>query len=119
VTAVGEYAAFVLYQKKGADIAFVAPPDGLPATPLLVGAVNKVPHPETAKLFIDWAMSLRGQKFYQDNMNLIYASVRDDAPPMITGARLSEFKLLTPTDLNDYLASHDEFNKVWGAMLGL
>jgi iron(III) transport system substrate-binding protein len=119
VTAVGEYAAFVLYQKKGADIAFVAPPDGLPATPLLVGAVNKAPHPETAKLFIDWAMSLRGQKFYQDNMNLIYASVRDDAPPMITGARLSEFKLLTPTDLNDYLASHDEFNKVWGAMLGL
>jgi hypothetical protein len=64
-------------------------------------------------------MSLRGQKFYQDNMNLIYASVRNDAPPMVTGARLSEFKLLTPTDLNDYLASHDEFNKVWGAMLGL
>src|SRR5277367_5148869 len=119
VTSVGEYAAYVLYQKKGANIGFVAPPDGLPATPLVVGAVNKAPHPEVAKLFVDWAMSLRGQKFYQDNLNLIYASVRDDAPPMLTGARLRDFKLLAPTDLNDYLASNDEFLKVWAAMLGL
>lgn len=119
VTAVGEYAAYVLYQKKGADIGFVAPPDGLPATSLVVGAVNRAPHPEVAKLFIDWAMSLRGQKFYQDNPNLIYGSIRDDAPAMLTGAKLSEFKLLAPTDMADYVASHDEFNKVWSAMLGL
>ncbi len=119
VTAVGEYAAYVLYQKKGAAIGFVAPPDGLPATPLVVGAVSKAPHPEVSKLFIDWAMSLRGQKFYQDNLNLIYASVRDDAPPMLTGVRLRDFKLLAPTDLADYLASHDEFLKEWNAMLGL
>jgi iron(III) transport system substrate-binding protein len=119
VTSVGEYAAYVLYQKKGADIGFVAPPDGLPATPLVVGAVNKAPHPETAKLFVDWAMSLRGQNFYQQNMNLIYASVRDDAPPMVTGMRLRDFKLLAPTDMNDYLNSHGEFLKVWGGMLGL
>jgi iron(III) transport system substrate-binding protein len=119
VTAVGEYAAYVLYQKKGADIAFVAPPDGLPATPLVVGAVSNAPHPETAKLFVDWAMSLRGQKFYQDNMDLIYASVRDDAPPMVTGMRLRDFKILAPTDMNDYLGAHDQFLKVWGGMLGL
>jgi iron(III) transport system substrate-binding protein len=119
VTSVGEYAAYVLYQKKGANVGFVAPPDGLPATPLVVGAVNKAPHPEVAKLFVDWAMSLRGQKFYQDNLNLIYASVRDDAPPMLTGARLRDFKLLAPTDMADYLGSHDTFLKEWGAMLGL
>ena len=119
ITAVGEYAAHVLYEKKGANIGFVAPPDGLPATPLVGGAVSKAPHPETAKLFVDWAMSLRGQKFYQDNMNLIYGSVRKDAPPMVTGVRLSDFKLLAPTDMADYLGSHDQFNKEWSAMLGL
>jgi hypothetical protein len=64
-------------------------------------------------------MSLRGQKFYQDNLNLIYASVRDDAPPMVTGVRLKDFKLLAPDDLNDYLNSHDAFLKEWSAMLGL
>jgi iron(III) transport system substrate-binding protein len=119
VTAVGEYAAYVLYQKKDANIGFVAPADGLPATPLVVGAVNRAPHPEVSKLFVDWAMSLRGQKFYQDDLNLIYGSVRDDAPPMLTGARLRDFKLLAPTNLAEYVASHDEFNKVWSAMLGL
>ena len=85
----------------------------------MVGALNRAPHPEVATLFVDWAMSLRGQQFYQDNLNLIYASVRDDAPPMLTGVRLRDFKLLAPTDLADYVASHDEFNKVWSAMLGL
>ena len=48
-------------QERGAEVEFVAPPDGLVATPLIVGAVNKAPHPEAAKLFVDWAMSKRGQ----------------------------------------------------------
>ncbi len=70
ICALAEYAAYMLYKEKGADIEFVAPPDGLPATPLIVGAVNKAPHPEAAKLFVDWAMSNRGQTFYQNHPNL-------------------------------------------------
>ena len=45
VCALAEYAAYVLYKEKGAAIEFVAPEDGLPATPLLVGVVDKAPHP--------------------------------------------------------------------------
>ena len=116
-----EYAAYVLYKDKAPDIAWVAPDDGLPGTPLLVGAVNRAPHPEAAKLFVDWAMSLRGQTFYQNEPNLIYGSLRGDAPPMLTGLRLRDFKLLTPTanEFDDYLASHDAFLKEWNGMLGL
>jgi iron(III) transport system substrate-binding protein len=119
VCALAEYAGYFLYKEKGADIEFVAPPDGLPATPIVVGAVSKAPHPEAAKLFVDWAMSARGQKYYQDNPNLIYGSVRTDAPPMPGGKRLSDFKLLFPTDYADYLASRDAFTKEWNSMLGL
>src|SRR6202045_1837106 len=119
VTAIGEYAAYVLYKEKGAEVEFVAPEDGLPATPLLVGMVSKAPHPEAAKLFVDWAMSARGQAFYQDNPNLIYGSLRKDAPPMRTGERLRDFKLLSPEDYPDYMASRDLFTKEWNAMLGL
>jgi iron(III) transport system substrate-binding protein len=119
VCALAEYAAYVLYKEKGAAIEFVAPEDGLPATPLLVGIVDKAPHPEVAKLFVDWAMSNRGQAFYQSNPNLIYGSLRTDAPPMPTGKRLSDFKLLTPTDYADYLESRDKFTKDWNGMLGL
>ena len=57
MTALAEYSAYVLYKQRGADVEFVGPPEGLVATPLIVGAVNKAPHPEAAKLFVDWAMS--------------------------------------------------------------
>src|SRR5690242_11883277 len=52
VCALAEYAAYVLYKERGANIELVLPPDGLPATPLVLGAVDKAPHPEAAKLFI-------------------------------------------------------------------
>jgi hypothetical protein len=46
MTALAEYSAYVLYKQRGADVEFVGPPEGLVATPLIVGAVNKAPHPE-------------------------------------------------------------------------
>ncbi len=121
VCACAEYGAYVLYKDKAPDIVWVAPPDGLTGTPLIVGAVERAPHPECAKLFVDWAMSLRGQKFYQDNKNLIYGSLRSDAPPMVTGLRLKDFKILTPTgkEIPDYLASHPTFLKQWNQIIGL
>ena len=60
VCALAEYAGYTLFKEKGAEIDFVAPPDGLPATPALIGVVNRAPHPEAAKLFVDWALSNRG-----------------------------------------------------------
>ena len=119
LTAIGEYPAYILFKSKGAKVAFVAPTDGLVATPLVVGAVSKAPHPEASKLFVDWAMSKRGQAWYQTNPNLYYGSVRTDAPPMPTGVKLSDFKLLYPTDWNEYAAQSPTFLKEWNGMLGL
>ena len=119
VCALAEYAAYILYKDKGAEVDFVAPEDGLPATPLVVGMLDKAPHPQAARLFVDWAMSNRGQAFYQSNPNLIYGSLRSDAPPMATGKRLRDFKLLFPADFADYMASQNTYNKEWNAMLGL
>jgi iron(III) transport system substrate-binding protein len=119
VCALAEYAGYLLHKEKGAPIAFVAPPDGLPAGPLLNGVVDKAPHPEAARLFVDWLMSPRGQAHYQNNPFLYYGSVRKDAPAMPGGTRLRDFKLLTPTDMDAYMASRETFNKDWNAMLGL
>ena len=119
ITAIGEYPAYILFKSRGAKVEFVAPPDGLVATPLVVGAVNKAPHPEASKLFVDWAMSKRGQAWYQTNPNLYYASVRTDAPPMPTGVSLTQFKLLYPTDWDEYSKQSVTFLKEWNGMLGL
>ena len=114
-----EYAGYTLFAEKGADIEFVAPPDGLPATAFFIGVVNRAPHPEAAKLFVDWALSKRGQAVYQNQKILLYGSLRTDAPTMPTGKRLADFKLLFPTDWNDYVASHPVFVKEWNSIMGL
>ena len=119
VCALAEYAGYVLVKDKGADIEFVGPADGLPATPIVLGIPTKAPHPEAAKLFIDWALSLRGQAVYQNAKILLYGSVRSDAPAMVTGMRLSDFKLLFPSDWADFVESHGTFVKEWNAIMGL
>ncbi|HEX5531124.1 MAG TPA: extracellular solute-binding protein [Methylomirabilota bacterium] len=119
VCALAEYAGYTLFKEKGAEIDFVSPPDGLPATPALIGVVNRAPHPEAAKLFLDWALSNRGQAVNQTQTILLYGSVRSDAPPMATGKKLTDFKLLFPTDWADFQASHGAFVKEWNAMMGL
>jgi iron(III) transport system substrate-binding protein len=119
ICAVAEWAAVTLYLEKSAPIEFVAPADGLTVTPLIVGMVSKAPHPEAAKLFIDWAMSNRGQAVYQNEKNLYYGSLRSDAPPMPGGKRLRDFKLLFPADWNDYISKQETFTKEWNAILGL
>src|SRR5712664_2352753 len=114
-----EYAGYTLFAEKGAEIEFVAPPDGLPATAFFIGVVNRAPHPEAAKLFVDWALSKRGQAVYQNQKILLYGSVRNDAGPMPTGKRLPDFKLLSPTDWDDYVVSHPVFVKDWNGIMGL
>jgi len=119
ICALAEYAGYLLQKEKGAPIVFVAPTDGLPASPLLNGIVDKAPHPEAARLFVDWLMSPRGQNHYQGNKFFYYGSVRKDAPPMPDGTRLRDYKLLVPKDMAAYTASQDAFNKEWNSMLGI
>jgi iron(III) transport system substrate-binding protein len=119
VCGMAEYAGYILVKEKGADIELVEPPDGLTATPIVLGIPTKAPHPEAAKLFIDWALSARGQAVYQNAKILLYGSVRADAPPMATGKRLSDFKLLFPSDWSDFVESHGVFVKEWNAIMGL
>jgi iron(III) transport system substrate-binding protein len=115
-----EYAGYLLVKEKGAPVAFVAPEDGLPASPLLCGIADRGPSPEASRLFIDWQMSLRGQNHQQTNQYLYYGSVRKDAPPMPGGQRLKDYKLLSPTnEMEPFVASREAFNKEWNAMLGL
>lgn len=119
ICALAEWAGFQLVKDKGAPVALVIPPDGLPATPLATGIVDKAPHPEAAKLFLDWLMSPRGQQVYQTNPFFYYPSLRKDAAPMPGGMKLADFKLLFPQDLAAYSAVHPTFVKEWNGMMGL
>lgn len=118
ICGLAEWAGYLLVKQKGAHVAFVTPPDGMPATPTAAGVVNKAPHPEAARLFIDWLASPRGQQILQNNPYLYYPSLRKDAQPM-GDIKLSELKLLLPTDVPEMTAAMPVFVKQWNDIMGL
>ncbi|MCJ2023453.1 extracellular solute-binding protein [Methylobacterium sp. J-067] len=118
ICGMAEWAGYQLAKDKGAPVRFVVPEDGAPTATLATGLATKAPHPQAARLFLDWLMSQRGQAVYQNNPFYYYPSLRRDAPPMPGGANLREYKLLFP-DIEKLAQSHSAFVKEWNGMMGL
>ncbi len=112
-----QYSGYLQFKAKGAPIAFVYPEAGLPAGPETWGLVADAPHPAAAQLFMDWFLSVPGQKAYGDALFL--NSARDDVPPPAGGVKPGQLKLLFPADWNKFLATRTEFARFWDQMTGL
>jgi iron(III) transport system substrate-binding protein len=113
----GQYSAYLLAKAKGAPVEFVFPEEGLALTPGVLGVVAEAPHPNAARLFMDWFLSLSGQKTYDEIGSL--SSPRLDAPPPPGGLPLDKVKLLYPKDWQAFLATHDQFVKTWAKVTGV
>jgi hypothetical protein len=118
ITAIGEYPAYILFKDKGAKLNSSRRPMGWWPRPWSSARstrrrIRKRPSCSST------GRCRSGQAWYQSNPNLYYGSVRTDAPPMPTGVRLADLKLLYPADWDDYAANRDVFAKEWNGMLGL
>ncbi len=111
-----QYSGFLEFKKKGAPLEFVLPTKGAVAGPEVWGIVDNAPHPNAARLFLDWFLSPVGQKPFMEA--LFMHSPRLDVPPPPGAAPLSSFKLLYPTDWPDFLGSRPAYLKQWDAMVG-
>ena len=114
-----EYAGYTLFQEKGADIEFVAPADGLPATPFFIGVVNRRRIPRRPSSSWTGRCPSAARPSTRTRRSSSTARCGPTPAPMPTGKRLADFKLLFPTDWNDYVASHPVFVKEWNAIMGL
>ncbi len=63
------------YKEQGAESSSWRRRTDCPRRPPATGVVNKAPHPEAAKLFLDWLMSPRGQDDLPDQQFLYYGSL--------------------------------------------
>jgi iron(III) transport system substrate-binding protein len=116
IIGLAQYSTFLEFKAKGAPIAFVIPPEGLVGTAQFLGIVSKGPHPEAAKLFVDWYLSplgqgLRSQTFY-------HHSPRADVEPPPGGKPISEIKIMVP-DFDEYTKAHTRYVREWNALSGL
>jgi iron(III) transport system substrate-binding protein len=57
------YNAIYPKQKEGAPVKMVFPPEGVPANPYATGIPKTAAHPNAAKLYLNWCLSVEGQSF--------------------------------------------------------
>lgn len=112
-----QYSGYLEFKAKGAPVEFVYPPDGLPAGPEVWGIISNAPHPNAARLYMDWLLSPLGQKALADALFL--NSPRDDVAPPPGGVSVKELKLLFPSDWQAFLKSRPEFAREWDKMVGM
>ena len=76
-------------------VALVAPAEGLPMMLGPIAIAADAPHPNCAKLFVDFVLSKEGQTSLRALSNSY--SVRTDVPPPDSQVALPKLKLLSPT----------------------
>jgi iron(III) transport system substrate-binding protein len=112
-----QYSGYLLAKAKGAPIEYVYPPDGIIGVHESWGVVAEAPHPEAAKLFLDWFLGVPGQTGYGEE--LAYNSLRSDVPPPRGGVKATDLKVLFPTDWDAFLKTHAQFVREWNKITGL
>ena len=80
------------FKKRGAKIEGVYPKDGAPTNTRPVAIPANAPHPNAAKLFLNWRLSEEGQILMQDGFGM--RSVRKGIPPVKGLAPTEDIKVL-------------------------
>jgi iron(III) transport system substrate-binding protein len=114
----GEYAVFlsgnhtdvIAQRKAGAPVKQIKPSDGVGITPINQGLVKNAPHPNAAKLWIEWSLSEEGQTVLAQQG---YATVRKGLKPAEPEADLEGVKFLPRDDTPEVFAMLGDRSKRW------
>ena len=101
--------------RDGAPIGIVFPKEGVPVSPYAAGIPKTAPHPNAARLFLDWSLSAEGQEFVSRDQGSLSAL---KVPPYVPeGLDLKTTKLWLPENAG-YVALHDKWIAEWNAIYG-
>lgn len=87
----------------GAPVSLNVPEEGAPAVPILIGVTSVAPHPNAAKLYVNWVMSRRGGKVITDVI-ADWASNPAVPPPDLT-----EYGITLPSSDKLWIANADDW----------
>lgn len=111
----GQISGAMQYIDKGAPFKIVYPKDGVPATLEGLSVVSSAPHPQAARLLVDYLLSKKGQTAIVHIMQY-FSSRADVEPPKNSGAP-SDVKFLVP-DWAQVASARKTFEKDWAVVLG-
>ncbi len=104
------YTAIFPKQRDGAPVEMIFPPEGAPITPYASGIPKTAAHPNAARLYLNWCMSVEGQAFMikqQGNLSSL-----KKAPIYPKGFDPAKVKLWVP-DFGQYVALHKDWVEAW------
>ena len=82
-----------------------------------IGIVADPPHPQAARLFVDWLLGVPGQTALVEEA-FAYSACTDVHAPA-GAAPLNSLKLLYPDDWDAFEKSHRQFLKDWNRITGV
>ncbi|TDR88089.1 ABC transporter substrate-binding protein [Enterovirga rhinocerotis] len=98
---------------QGAPIEVIYPTEGLPAAPGAAAIFKDAPHPNAAKLFLDWSLSREGQNVMVEKlggMSLLKGTKLPEGAP-------KDVKVWTPSN-EEFAALRDPWIKEWDEIFG-
>jgi iron(III) transport system substrate-binding protein len=104
------YNAVFPKQRDGAPIEMIFPPEGAPMNPYASGIPKTAAHPNAARLFLNWCMSVEGQSFgitQQGNLSSL-----KKVPAYPKGFDPDKVKLWVP-NFEQYVALHKDWVEAW------
>ncbi len=104
------YTAIFPKQRDGAPVEMIFPPEGAPITPYATGIPKTAAHPNAARLYLNWCLSVEGQAFMikqQGNLTSL-----KKAPVYPKGFDPAKVKLWVP-DFAQYVALHKDWVEAW------
>lgn len=111
----GQISGAMQYIEKGAPLKIVYPKEGIPATLEGISVVSSAPHPQAARLLVDWLLSKPGQDVIVKHMQ--YFSPRPDADKPQNSGAPTDVKFLVP-DWDSMGPSRPVFEAAWKKVLG-
>ncbi len=117
VVAMAQYSGYLIAKAKGAPVTFVIPEEGMIGVPGVMGVMDHAPHPEAARLFLDWYLGVPGQTVMANTIRNY--SPRPDVAPPLGGVPITDFKLIVPEEWEPFLKTHTQFVKEWDKIVGM
>jgi len=102
--------------KQGAPFKGVYPAEGIPIAVQPIAVMRTAPHPNAARLFVDWALSLEGQKVVVEGIGDY--SGRPDAPTPAGNPPFSQINSIPPDSFRSFINTKKEFIKEWKSVTG-
>jgi iron(III) transport system substrate-binding protein len=105
-----QYPAIFPKHRDGAPVEMIFPPEGLPITPYATGIPKTAAHPNAARLYLNWCMSVEGQTFaitQQGNLTSL-----KKVPVYPKGFDPNKVKLWVP-NFEQYVALHKDWVEAW------